>query len=44
MTKIEQFLSYAAAFEQTYADDDWRRLEQYFTEDVTYRVSGLPTA
>jgi hypothetical protein len=43
MTKIEQFLSYASAFEQTYADDDWRRLEKYFTEDVTYRVSGLPT-
>jgi SnoaL-like domain len=41
MTKIEQFLSYAAAFEQTYADDDWRRLEKYFTEDATYRVSGL---
>lgn len=44
MTKIEQFLSYAAAFETTYADDDWRRLENYFTEDATYRVSGLPTA
>jgi hypothetical protein len=44
MTKIKQFLSYAAAFEQTYADDDWRRLETYFTEDATYRVSGLPTA
>lgn len=42
MTKIEQFLAYAAAFEQTYADDDWRRLEKYFTEDATYRVSGLP--
>lgn len=44
MTKIEQFLSYAAAFEQTYVDDDWQRLEKYFTDDVTYRVSGLPTA
>jgi hypothetical protein len=44
MTKIEQFLAYAAAFEQTYADDDWRRLEKYFTEDATYRVSGLPAA
>ncbi|HSS00696.1 MAG TPA: nuclear transport factor 2 family protein [Kofleriaceae bacterium] len=44
MTNIERFLAYAAAFEQTYADDDWRRLEQYFTEDATYRVSGLPTA
>jgi hypothetical protein len=42
MTKIEQFLAYAAAFEQTYVDDDWSRLEKYFTEDATYRVSGLP--
>jgi hypothetical protein len=42
MTKIPQFLAYAAAFEQTYVDDDWRRLEPFFTEDAVYRVSGLP--
>jgi hypothetical protein len=44
MTKLQQFLAYAAAFEQTYVDDDWRRLEPFFTEDAVYRVSGLPFA
>jgi hypothetical protein len=37
-------MAYAAAFEQTFADDDWSRLAPYFTEDVTYQVSGLPAA
>jgi hypothetical protein len=43
MSKVKRFLTYAKAFEQTYIDDDWSRLEQFFTEDATYRVSGLPT-
>jgi hypothetical protein len=41
MTKLQHFLSYAAAFEQTYADDDWSRLEPFFTEDAVYSVSGM---
>jgi hypothetical protein len=44
MSHLDRFLAYAAAFEQTYADDDWRRLEPFFTEDAVYRVSGLPSA
>jgi hypothetical protein len=44
MTKLDRFMAYAAAFEQTYTDDDWTRLASFFTEDVTYQVSGLPAA
>ena len=36
MSDIERFQAYAAAFEQTYVDDDWQRLEQYFTADAVY--------
>jgi hypothetical protein len=36
MTLVARFEAYAADFERTYADDDWSRLEQYFTEDATY--------
>jgi len=33
---VERYLAYAADFELTFVDDDWTRLEQYFTEDATY--------
>jgi len=36
MDYIQRFLDYAAAFEQTFVDDDWTRLEQYFTADAVY--------
>ena len=36
MTLVERFEAYAADFERTFADDDWSRLEQYFTEDAVY--------
>ncbi|HEY5645169.1 MAG TPA: nuclear transport factor 2 family protein [Pseudomonadales bacterium] len=36
MSNIERFQAYAAAFEQTYADDDWQRLAQYFSADAVY--------
>jgi len=36
----KRFLEYAAAFEQTFADDDWARLEPYFAEDAIYVVTG----
>jgi hypothetical protein len=38
----KRFLEYAAAFEQTYIDDDWERLEPYFTEGAIYAVTGGP--
>ena len=36
----KRFLEYAAAFEQTFADDDWARLEPYFAEDAIFVVTG----
>jgi hypothetical protein len=42
MSNLPTFMAYAAAFEQTYADDNWQRLEPFFTEDATYEVSGIP--
>jgi len=36
MSIVERYLAYADDFEKTYADDDWDRLTQYFTEDATY--------
>lgn len=38
------FMDYAAAFEQTYVDDDWSRLTQYFPENASYEVRGGPMA
>lgn len=37
---LEKFLTYYEAFEQTYIDDDWSRLEPLFAEDAVYRVRG----
>lgn len=42
MSIAERFQAYAEAFEQSYVDDDWSRLEQYFTEDAVYE--GDPEA
>lgn len=41
-TKV--FMDYAAAFEQTYVDDDWSRLTPFFSEDASYEVRGGPMA
>ena len=41
---LKVFMNYAAAFEQTYDDDDWSRLTQYFPEDARYEVRGGPLA
>lgn len=41
---IQTFGAYASAFEETFADDDWSRLEQYFAEDARYEISGGPFA
>lgn len=40
MNRLQQFLDYAAAFEKTFVDDDWKRLEAFFTEDASYEVIG----
>jgi len=44
MTAEECVMKYAAAFEETYRDDDWARLEGYFAEEATYEVRGGPMA
>lgn len=42
MNITERFQQYAAAFEETYIDDDWSRLEPFFAVDATYEVLGMP--
>lgn len=42
MQRTTQFDQYAQAFEQTYADDDWSRLEAFFTEDAVYHSDDGP--
>jgi hypothetical protein len=42
MSILERFRAYADAFEVSYEDDDWSRVEPYFTEDAVYE--GDPDA
>jgi hypothetical protein len=42
MSIADRYQAYADAFEESYADDDWSRIEQYFTEDAVYE--GDPAA
>lgn len=41
---VQVFIDYAAAFEETYVDDDWSRLTPFFHEGARYEVRGGPTA
>lgn len=41
---LQVFMDYAAAFEETYRDDDWSRLVPFFAEDASYEVRGGPLA
>jgi len=36
MGVLDRYLTYAAAFEEAYASDDWSKLEPFFTEDAVY--------
>ena len=36
MSIADRFMEYAAAFEEAFEDDEWTRLEQYFTQDAIY--------
>jgi ketosteroid isomerase-like protein len=38
----DRYRAYADAFEESYEDNDWSRIEQYFTEDAIYE--GEPDA
>lgn len=42
MPILDRYLAYADAFEKSYVDDDWSRLEAYFTPGAIYE--GEPTA
>lgn len=44
MSPLEQFLAYASAFEETYADDDWQRIKPFFAADAVYRVESQAIA
>lgn len=41
-SQLQTFAAYAAAFEDTYADDNWSRLDQFLVPHLTYRVLGSP--
>jgi hypothetical protein len=36
MSILDRYQAYADAFEETYEDDDWSRIEPFFTEDAVY--------
>jgi len=42
MSIQDRYQAYADAFEESYVDDDWSRIEQYFTENAVYE--GDPDA
>ena len=42
MSKIPRFAAYAAAFEKSYASDDWSLVEPFFTEDAVYEIDADP--
>ena len=42
MSIPDRYQAYADAFEESYEDDDWSRIEAYFTEDAVYE--GDPDA
>jgi len=42
MSIASRYQAYADAFEESYEDDDWTRIEPYFTEDAVYE--GEPEA
>jgi hypothetical protein len=43
-TVLTQWRAWYEAFETSVMDDDWSRLAPFLTEDVQYRVTGLPFA
>jgi hypothetical protein len=42
MSILDRYQAYADAFEQSYKDDDWSRIEAFFTESAVYE--GDPDA
>jgi hypothetical protein len=42
MDLLARFQQYADAFEEVFESDDWKQLEQYFTESAVYEIHGAP--
>jgi len=42
MSRIDRYQEYVEAFEETFEDDDWTRLEAYFAEDAAYDTGQGP--
>ena len=42
MSITQRFMQYAAAFEESYVDDDWSRIGKFFTDDGVYATVGPP--
>ncbi len=42
MSILDRYRAYAEAFEESFVDDDWSRIEPFFTEDAVYE--GDPDA
>lgn len=42
MDLIQLFVAQRAAFERTYEDGNWARLEPYFSEGLLYEVMNMP--
>ena len=42
MSPLQDFMAYAAAFEQAFSTDDWSVLDRHFTEDASYEVISSP--
>lgn len=38
MSILDRYQAYADAFEESFLDDDWTRIEPYFTEDAVYEA------
>ncbi len=36
MSILDRYRAYADSFEESYVDDDWSRIEPYFTENAVY--------
>lgn len=42
MSSIDRFLRYAAAFEDAFVSDDWKKVEPFFTVDAVYETFADP--
>jgi hypothetical protein len=41
MSNLPRFAAYAAAFEKSYASDDWSHVKPFFAADAVYEIVGM---